>query len=148
MWKSKIDVPGAMQKVLTPMANNEPSPGIPSHRVHHDNLPPPPTGYCEMTQHPLKHLFLAAMELELSTLESKASTSACGLSRVDSTGAPIEAELFFGRGCRRGVCSHKVSTPGSSRPKHAGDGCITSRFRGGSSTETRNSHIPLQRHAS
>ena len=65
----------SMQKALTPMANNEPSPGIFSHRVHRDNLPPPPSGYREMTRHPLKHLFLAAMELELSTLESKGTWS-------------------------------------------------------------------------
>ena len=63
-----------MQKVLTPMANNEPSLAFP-HRVHRDDLPPPPSGYREMTRHPLKHLFLAAMELELSTLESKGTWS-------------------------------------------------------------------------
>lgn len=60
-----------MQKALSPSINNELSTGVQStERIHRNDLPAP-AGYREMTRHSLQHLFCAAMELELSTLEPK-----------------------------------------------------------------------------
>lgn len=42
--------------------------------------------------------------LGVSTVGSRASTRAWGLSLLDDEAPGIEAELFFGRGARRGVC--------------------------------------------
>lgn len=66
----------SMQKALNPPISTELSPGIePSRRIHRNDLPAPPGNYREMTRRPMHQWFRDAMELELSTLESKGTWS-------------------------------------------------------------------------
>ena len=66
----------SMQKALNPLISKEPSPGIePSRRIHRNDLPAPPGNYREMARRPMHQWFRDAMELELSTLESKGTWS-------------------------------------------------------------------------
>lgn len=66
----------SMQKALNPLISTEPLPGVePTSRIHRNDLPVAPGNFHKLKHHHLCKWFMDAMELELSTLESKGTWS-------------------------------------------------------------------------